>query len=186
MAARPLGTPSTDATVLAAIETSPSLTFPTFTAATALDLGLALRSRILALPSSSRKPAVISIALTGCEGIPQIVFQCVTESGTVPDNEVWVRRKRNTVLRFGVSSWLMRQKMVSATNGLLSATSLEDSFTAKFAVDRRDYAIHGGGVPIRVRGVDGVLGAIVVSGLKQEDDHQVVVETIEEWIRHAN
>ena len=38
------------------------------------------------------------------------------------------------------------------------------------------YAIHGGGVPIRVRGVEGVVGVVVVSGLKQHEDHAVVVE----------
>lgn len=44
------------------------------------------------------------------------------------------------------------------------------------------YAIHGGGVPVRVEGVEGVVGVIVVSGLKQHEDHQVVIEALEEFV----
>jgi uncharacterized protein (UPF0303 family) len=43
-----------------------------------------------------------------------------------------------------------------------------------------DYAIHGGGVPIRVTGVEGVVAVVVVSGLKQDEDHAVIVEVIRE------
>ena len=32
-----------------------------------------------------------------------------------------------------------------------------------------DYAIHGGGVPVRVKGVEGVVAVIVVSGLAQHE-----------------
>lgn len=39
-----------------------------------------------------------------------------------------------------------------------------------------EYAIHGGGVPIRVKGVEGAVAVCIVSGLKQWDDHQIVVE----------
>ena len=46
-----------------------------------------------------------------------------------------------------------------------------------------EYAIHGGGVPVRVRGVEGVVGVVVVSGLKQQEDHMVVVEGVEEFKR---
>ena len=46
-----------------------------------------------------------------------------------------------------------------------------------------EYAIHGGGVPVRVMGVEGVVGVIVVSGLKQEEDHQVVVEALQMFLR---
>lgn len=39
-----------------------------------------------------------------------------------------------------------------------------------------DYAIHGGGVPVYVRGVEGLVAVVVVSGLKQDMDHMIVVE----------
>lgn len=58
----------------------------------------------------------------------------------------------------------------------------EEKFKKLFSLGEKagDYAIHGGGVPIRVAGVEGLVGAVVVSGLTQEDDHQVVVEGLME------
>ncbi|GFN16922.1 hypothetical protein AtubIFM56815_005084 [Aspergillus tubingensis] len=182
----PLPPASTDPRDLAALESNPSVLFPTFTSSTAWTLGLALRERILSLPPTQRKPALISITLTGGSE-PHVIFQCATEPGTVADNEVWVRRKRNTVLRWGVSSWLMRQKMLSSSGA--EASEVEAAFVRKFALTSTggggaadEFAIHGGAFPIRVRGVDGIVGVVVVSGLKQEDDHQVVVETVREVI----
>lgn len=60
----------------------------------------------------------------------------------------------------------------------------EDEFQRKYMLGDRagQYAIHGGGVPVRVEGVEGVVGVIVVSGLKQHEDHQVVIEALEEFV----
>ena len=44
------------------------------------------------------------------------------------------------------------------------------------------YAIHGGGIPIRVKGVEGIVAVIVVSGLAQHEDHQIIVEALEEFL----
>lgn len=81
----------------------------------------------------------------------------------------------------------MRQKMLSSTGA--EASEVEAAFVRKFALTSTggggaadEFAIHGGAFPIRVRGVDGIVGVVVVSGLKQEDDHQVVVEGIREVI----
>ena len=41
------------------------------------------------------------------------------------------------------------------------------------------YAIHGGGVPVYVKSCDSPVAVVVVSGLKQWDDHQVVIEELE-------
>lgn len=46
-----------------------------------------------------------------------------------------------------------------------------------------EYAIHGGGFPIRVANVDQIVGVIVVSGLKQEHDHQVIVEVVQDFLK---
>ena len=48
-----------------------------------------------------------------------------------------------------------------------------------------EYAIHGGGVPVRVKGVEGVVAVIVVSGLKQEEDHMVVIEALQMFLMEA-
>ncbi|KAK4245729.1 hypothetical protein C7999DRAFT_16098 [Corynascus novoguineensis] len=194
--------PSTDPAVLIAQETSDEYTFRTFTAETAWTLGIALRERVLSLPPGRRKPALVSIALASAGGGSDtplhVIFQSATEPGTVPDNEVWVRRKRNTVLRWGLSSWAMRMKVVAGLRGQAVETEsvmapvaaqVEAEFVKKYALASAsggavaaDYAIHGGGFPVRVRGVAGVVAVVVVSGLKQEDDHAVVAETVRKVI----
>ncbi|KAJ5991303.1 hypothetical protein N7522_011510 [Penicillium canescens] len=191
-----LAAPSTDAQVLIAEESSPEQTFRTFTTETAWTLGNALRTRILSLPSNKRKPALISIALATATsgGVPlHVLFQSATESGTIPDNENWVRRKRNTVLRWGVSSWAMRQKTIGGLVAGASADQIEAAFVKKYAIASAnggavadEYAIHGGGYPIRVKGVEGIVAVVVVSGLKQEDDHQVVAETVRDIVAQQN
>ncbi|KAH8704970.1 DUF967 domain protein [Talaromyces proteolyticus] len=179
--ANSLTNPAVDPLQLSSYETSSSAIFSSFTASTAWSLGTALRARIQSLPADQRKPAVISITQTQGN---QVLFQAVTESGTGPDNEEWVRRKRNTVLRWGLSTWALRQK-IAAT----APTDVEVAFSRKFALKSSngsgipdDYAIHGGGFPVRVKGIDGLAGVIVVSGLKQEHDHQVIVEAVKEFI----
>jgi uncharacterized protein (UPF0303 family) len=83
----------------------------------------------------------------------------------------------------------MRQKTISGLAAGASADQIEAAFVKKYAVPSAnggavadEYAIHGGGYPIRVQGVDGLVGVVVVSGLKQEDDHQVVAETIQAFV----
>lgn len=87
----------------------------------------------------------------------------------------------------------MRQKTVSGLAAGATANEIESAFVKKYALASAnggavadEYAIHGGGYPIRVRGVEGVVAVVVVSGLKQEDDHQVVAETIKEVIARGN
>lgn len=62
----------------------------------------------------------------------------------------------------------------------------EKAFAEKFGLSPQDaagFAIHGGAVPVRVRGVEAPVGVIVVSGLTQEEDHGVVVEVLQGWIK---
>ena len=58
----------------------------------------------------------------------------------------------------------------------------EKLFREKYGLGEgvREFAIHGGAVPVRVEGVEGVVAVVAVSGLKQEEDHQVVLEGIED------
>ena len=90
-----------------------------------------------------------------------------------PDNETWVRRKRASVLRWGRSTWFLHCKYAGD----------EARFAASFGMSTEQagaYAIHGGAVPIYVRGVDGVVAVVVVSGLKQHEDHGVIVDVVKE------
>jgi uncharacterized protein (UPF0303 family) len=61
----------------------------------------------------------------------------------------------------------------------------EENFAKKFMLgdSAGTYAIHGGGVPIRVKGVEGVVAVVVVSGLSQEEDHSIVVEGLQHLLK---
>ncbi|KAJ7185489.1 hypothetical protein C8R46DRAFT_1342743 [Mycena filopes] len=159
--------PPHDIEAIAAIDNA--LVFPSFTADTAWALGSALRARLLDFPT----PAVVNITLANSD---QLLFHTATRSGTQPDNDLWVARKRKTVLRWGNSTWFMHNKLEQGNEVL---------FAAKYALGESagQYAIHGGGFPVRVKGVEGVVGVIVVSGLKQSWDHQVIVETVEKYLK---
>ncbi|KJX99276.1 DUF967 domain-containing protein [Zymoseptoria brevis] len=144
-----------------------SLVFPTFTSNTAWTLGSLLRTRLMAFA----KPTVIDISLAHGN---HCLFHATTHSGTAPDNDIWVARKRNTVLRFGSSTWYMHNKFKGD----------EGAFAAKFGLGPKagDFAIHGGGWPVKVQGVEGVVAVIVVSGLKQEQDHGIIVQIVAEYM----
>lgn len=161
----PLSSPPRDLPSILAAENS--LLFPAFTADTAWSLGSLLRHRLLTFPT----PTVISVSLAGSK---QPLFYSAVRPGTTPDNVSWVHRKQNTVLRFGVSTWYMHNKF----------SGDEGAFARKYGLGERagEYAIHGGGVPIRVRGVEGVVAVVVVSGLKQEEDHMIVVQTVGDFL----
>ncbi|CZT23631.1 related to DUF967 domain protein [Ramularia collo-cygni] len=144
-----------------------TLIFPTFTAETAWLLGSRLRTKLLAFS----KPAIIDISLANGN---HCLFHAATHSGTTPDNDVWVSRKRASTLRFGTSTWLLHNKYKGD----------ELAFASKFSLGAKagDYAIHGGGWPVRVQGVEGVVGVIVVSGLKQEQDHGIIIQVVGEYL----
>ena len=87
--------------------------------------------------------------------------------GTAPDQEEWIRRKSNVVLRHGYSSLYMRRYNESKHR----------SYHSMYAVSPADYADAGGSFPIRIAGV-GVVGTITVSGLSQEADHRLATEAL--------
>lgn len=89
--------------------------------------------------------------------------------GTTADNPDWVRRKVNVVQRYGKSTYRMVLER-GAGDG-------RRAFPAESGLPPQDYVLAGGGFPIRVAGA-GVIGAIVVSGLPEQDDHMLVVKGI--------
>ena len=166
MSVATLPDPPRDAASIESVEES--LVLSTFTADDIWEIGTALRTRLLAFPT----PAVVNITLANSN---QLIFHTATRSGTQADNDSWVARKRATVLRFGKSTWY--QHIKNQGN--------EDAFAKKYVLGETagNYAIHGGGWPVRVKGVEGVVGVIVVSGLKQEEDHQVIVEVLKDIVK---
>ena len=87
--------------------------------------------------------------------------------GTSVDNDAWIARKARTVARFGHSSYFMGRRLASQ-----GTTAME-----KYYVSETEYCFHGGAFPIILKGT-GVIGSVVVSGLKQEEDHALVVEAL--------
>lgn len=87
--------------------------------------------------------------------------------GTKPENADWARRKRNTVELLQRSSYAVGRSLEKED------VSLEQD--RRLPV--RDYAVHGGGFPIRVINGDCV-GAVAVSGAPQRQDHAIVVEVL--------
>ncbi|KAG5647720.1 hypothetical protein DXG03_008443 [Asterophora parasitica] len=147
-----------------------SLVVPHFTSADAFTLGVHIREQTLA----EYPTKVVAIRITLATG--QILFSTVTGSPAIPDSETWLARKAAAVLRFGVSTLHLGKKI--RAKGLKG-----DRVSEAYPVDDREYACHGGGFPIRVKGVEGVIAVVVVSGLVQEEDHRLAVEGIEWFLK---
>ena len=77
------------------------------------------------------------------------------------------------MLRWGCSTWFLSCKYAGDEKLFRKKFGMSEDMSAKFA-------IHGGGVPIRVEGVEGIVAVVVVSGLKQSEDHGVVWDAIRE------
>lgn len=92
-------------------------------------------------------------------------------SGTSADNDEWVKRKTRLVYRFGHSSFYMGQLLKSKGKSIEEAYLLSES----------DYAPHGGCFPIIIKDT-GMVGTITVSGLPQEEDHKLVVQSIRDYL----
>ncbi|KAJ9476377.1 UPF0303 protein [Pseudozyma hubeiensis] len=134
---------------------------------TAFTLGTLIRSNFLTRFDPQTDGIVIHISLFS----GHTLFSCAVgnPSKLGADNWDWVRRKSNTVKRFGLSSFLVGRQRLAKGKEL-------DGLGA-------DYAAHGGGFPIRIKDCTaGPVGAIVVSGLKQEDDHQLIVDALQQLI----
>lgn len=91
--------------------------------------------------------------------------------GTSVDNDEWVKRKVRLVYRFGHSSFYMGQLLKSKGKSLEEAYLISESL----------YAAHGGCFPVIIKDT-GIIGTITVSGLPQEEDHKLVVQTIRDFL----
>ena len=129
------------------------------------DIAFAVGTALLDAARSKDKPITIDIARNG-----QQLFHFAMQ-GTSRDNDVWVQRKNNVVNRFGHSSFYMG----------ISLKSKGQTIEEKYLISSSEYAAHGGAFPLIIRGV-GVVGTITVSGLPQEEDHELVVATLRKFL----
>lgn len=125
------------------------------------DVAWALGSRLREIAMRKGRPVAMGVWMAG-----QTLFYATT-AGTTTGNEDWLRRKRRTVERFARSSYRVGTEMRR------DGTTIE----AKHGLTLAEYADHGGGFPITLEGT-GVIGAVVLSGLVQREDHALVVEAL--------
>lgn len=138
--------------------------FNRFSREDALTLGLKIHENA----QGYSHPVAIEITVNGL-----VVFRLFPD-GAIPDGELWLARKRNTVRLMEMSS-LRFLAWLEANGETLESRKL----------DPGQYAAGGGGVPIFVRGV-GVIGSICVSGLPDHrEDHQLVVDSIADFLAQA-
>ena len=139
------------------IDQEQSLVFSAFSEQTAFDIGSAIR-RVAVRDTLG---LVADVRLWD-----RPLFYCAMP-GTTGDNPNWVRRKANLVQRLQKSSYRVA----------LETNFDERVFPERRALPQGDYAIAGGGFPIRVAGI-GIVGAVTVSGLHERDDHGLVVAAL--------
>lgn len=132
------------------------LQFPSFSADVAWTLGSTIHQR-----AKAALPIAIEISRNG----QQLFFAAL--AGATPDNAEWIRRKRAVVQRFHHSSLYMS----------VEAEVKGRPFLQRYGLSEQDYAAAGGGFPIFVKDT-GCVGAVVVSGLPQLEDHRLVTESI--------
>lgn len=137
------------------------LQFTSFTNDTALEIGLTL----VKSGKGFKKPITIDITKNR-----QQIFHYSFE-GTSPDNDSWIKRKNNVVNRFNKSSYYIGIRL----------KSLRKTLEEKYQLSSFEYAPYGGAFPIIIKDV-GVIGTITVSGLTQEEDHNLVVSVISRYL----
>ena len=135
--------------------------FASFSNDTALAVGMAL----VQAAQEKGKSVTIDITRSG-----QQLFHFAM-AGTSIDNGEWVQRKNRVVNRFGHSSFYMG----------ISLKNIGQTIEEKYLLPESDYAAHGGAFPLVIKGV-GVVGTITVSGLPQQEDHELVVSTLKQFL----
>ncbi len=114
---------------------------------------------------AEQKGASISIEVFG---FGQTLFQfCML--GSSADQLDWIRRKRNSVLYYGRSTYYLS----------LYNESKQRVFETQPHIDPNEYCAHGGSFPIRIKG-SGLVGAVTASGLASIEDHQLVTQALQQ------
>lgn len=90
--------------------------------------------------------------------------------GTTIGNEDWIRRKNNTALQFGKSSWRFALELRQ-----------QGRTVADLGLSGDDYAAAGGAFPLAIRG-EGIVGTITVSGLPDQEDHDLLIRALRRYL----
>ncbi len=98
------------------------------------------------------------------------VFKYIGD-GLPEDKHDWLRRKANVAIRFEESSLSVKEDLQKG--GM--------SLTETFGLDEKDFVAKGGSIPVKVKGA-GLIAVITVSGLSDVEDHQLIVDALDEYI----
>jgi len=151
----------------AAVAKAEELRLTSFTSETAHTLGEGIRAHIR--KNAPGKPAIVQITSGATE---QLLYFSTSCEGSLLDNKVWAQRKWRSVCRFGKSSASLNVKWPDGkipshyaapeSEVSLSLSPLRD-LTLADLLQLKQYACHGGGFPLRVKGVEPIVGVVIVS-----------------------
>lgn len=134
-----------------------TLVFESFSAETAWQLGSKLRDEAVKRGAAM----TFEIQLAG-----KTLFLAATDGAPAGQMD-WIRRKRNVIQRFGKSSYAVGLELEK------SGKTIEE----RHGLSLTDYAMHGGALPLTLRGT-GCVGSVIASGLAQREDHNIVVDAL--------
>lgn len=135
------------------------LQFDDFTNAEGIKLGLAL------LNAAQTRSLIVAVEVQLINGLS--VFHGALD-GAQPLFDEFAARKVRTVVRWQHASLFLSRTLARSGRSFVEEFGIEEG-TA--------YTRFGGGFPIAVRGA-GIVGAVSVSGLSEEEDHRLVIETL--------
>ncbi|MDC7233015.1 MAG: heme-binding protein [Spirochaetales bacterium] len=100
----------------------------------------------------------------------QILFQAALP-GSCRDNDLWLAGKARIVRHFRHSSFYISRKLIQSNSDI-----------SKYSLDPALYRAKGGGVPLFLK--DGTIaGVLIISGLKDVDDHNLAVRICREYLK---
>ncbi|BBH23229.1 UPF0303 protein [Paenibacillus baekrokdamisoli] len=137
------------------------LKFDSFTNETALQVG----AKLVEVALQQNLPVTIDISRGDLQ-----LFRATLPNST-KDADSWIRRKNRVVNQFSQSSYLIGTRMK-----LLNMTMQEFAL-----LDPMEYAANGGAFPIVVENA-GFIGTITVAGLSQEEDHELVITVLKQFL----
>lgn len=146
-------------------EQARELELPAFDVSEALNLGE------IALSIAHEREYAVTIEIWVGD---RLIFRAALP-GTSEENDDWLRRKHNVVKQIDESTLAVRVRHEELGQDFYQATGLPEV----------DFAAHGGGWPIKVRGT-GTAGFMGVSGLPQVDDHKMIVEALQKLSKQTS
>lgn len=132
-----------------------------FSNRTALEMGM----KIIEMATSREQRIAIEIMR-----LNHTIFLYVDDNLSMDKNN-WLRRKSNVARQFQQSSLNVRNSLQA------SNTTLEE----KYGLHEKDYVAKGGAIPVFVKEA-GMVGIITVSGLQDEEDHQIIIDALKDYL----